>query len=87
MENRRIYISDIHMNAGKGFQGLKKLAKNKKIAVLYLPGNHDMGVTRELVEKYFPEMQQFEHRTSFKCLQGVCILHQTAKSRCVSIIR
>ena len=126
MEKRRIYISDIHMNAGKGFQAtkgkhsyewlgpdeakrfaaflnkindpstvqeviiigdllddwvypvdvvppslesivkapinkeivnaLKKLAKNKKIAVLYLPGNHDMGVNRELIKKHFPEM-------------------------------
>lgn len=126
MERKRIYISDIHMNAGKGFQAakdkhpyewlrpdeakrfaaflnyindpntvqeviiigdllddwvypvdmvppslesivkapinkeivqaLKRLSKNKKIAVLYLPGNHDMGVNRELVEKHFPEM-------------------------------
>ncbi|MFZ7110978.1 MAG: metallophosphoesterase [Desulfatiglandales bacterium] len=126
MEKRRIYISDIHMNAGKGFdapkgrypyewlgpeeakrfavflealgdpttiqeiiiigdlmddwvypvdvvppslqsivnapvnrdvvQALKKLSKNKEITVVYLPGNHDMGVTREFVEKNFPGM-------------------------------
>lgn len=126
MEKKRIYISDIHMNAGKGFQtdkgkhpyewlgpaeanrfadflnylndpdivqeiiiigdlmddwvypvdvvppslesivkapinkkivqALKKLCKNKKIVVLYLPGNHDMGVNIELIEKNFPGM-------------------------------
>jgi UDP-2,3-diacylglucosamine pyrophosphatase LpxH len=126
MEKKRIYVSDIHMNAGKGLQtvkgkypyewlgpaeakrfadflnylndpnivqeliiigdlmddwvypvdvvppslesivkapinkeivqALKKLAKNKKIAVLYLPGNHDMGVNIELIEKNFPGM-------------------------------
>ena len=124
MEKKRVYIADIHMNAGKGLQdsnkghpyewlgpgeadrfakflehlndpatikeiiiigdlmddwvypvdvvppslqsilsvkinkkivqALKKLAKNKKIKVVYLPGNHDMGVTRELVTKSFP---------------------------------
>jgi UDP-2,3-diacylglucosamine pyrophosphatase LpxH len=35
-------------------QALRKLAKNEKIKVLYLPGNHDMGVTGELVAKNFP---------------------------------
>lgn len=33
---------------------LKKLSMNPKINVVYLPGNHDMGVTRTLVEKNFP---------------------------------
>ena len=126
MEKKRIYISDIHMNAGKGFpaakgkhpyewlspeeakqfatflntlndpteikeviiigdlmddwvyphdmvppsletiirspvnkeitRALKKLANNKKITVVYLPGNHDMGVTLDLVKKHFPKM-------------------------------
>lgn len=126
MEKKRVYISDIHMNAGKGFpaakgkhpyewldleeakqfakflntlndptkfqdviiigdlmddwvypvdivppsleaiikapinkgitQALKKLAKNKEITVVYLPGNHDMGVTLEIVEKHFKGM-------------------------------
>lgn len=124
MEKKRIYIADIHMNAGRGFkksnsvhpyewlgkeeanrfarfleylndsatirevvilgdlmddwvypvneeppslqdildasinkkivQSSKKLANNEKIKVVYLPGNHDMGVTRELVTKNFP---------------------------------
>jgi len=126
MDKKRVYISDIHMNAGKGVkapagkhpyewlgpaearrfaafleflnrakdvqelviigdllddwvcpvdvvppspeailkaainkeivQALKKLAKNKDIAVLLLPGNHDMGVSRELVARTFPGM-------------------------------
>jgi len=126
MEKKRVYISDIHMNAGKGFeaanekhpyewlrpdetgrfaeflrflndpdsvqeiiiigdlmdnwvypvdmvppslesivkapvnrgivQALKKLSKNEKITVLYLPGNHDMGVTKELIDQNFPGM-------------------------------
>ena len=126
MEKKRIYVSDIHMNAGKGLQtgkeqhpyewlgpteakrfadflnylndpnvvqeiiiigdlmddwvypvdvvppslesivkapinkeivqALKKLAKNKKITVLYLPGNHDMGANIELIKKNFPGM-------------------------------
>ena len=126
MEKKRIYIGDIHMNAGKGFHGakgrypyewlgpeeakrfaafltvlndpasvqeviivgdlmdawvypvdmvppslqtivnapinkeiitaLKQLAKNKELRVIYLPGNHDMSVTREFVEKNFPGM-------------------------------
>ena len=37
-------------------QALKKLAKNKEINVVYLPGNHDMGVTPTLVHKYFPDI-------------------------------
>ncbi|MHC4645486.1 MAG: metallophosphoesterase [Planctomycetota bacterium] len=128
MERKRIYVGDIHMNAGKGFQArrrngkhsyewlgpkeakrfaaflkylnnpaevqeiiiigdlmddwvypvdivppglqsivnapinseivreLKRLAKNEEITVVYLPGNHDMGVTRELVAKNFRGM-------------------------------
>jgi UDP-2,3-diacylglucosamine pyrophosphatase LpxH len=126
MEKRRIYISDIHMNAGKGFktdkdkhpyewlgpaeanrfadflnflndsdtireviiigdlmddwvypvdvvppsldsivkapinkkivQALKKMCKNKNIGVLYLPGNHDMGVNLKLIQRNFPGM-------------------------------
>ncbi len=35
---------------------LKKLASNKEISVLYLPGNHDMGVTKKFVQKNFPGM-------------------------------
>jgi len=35
-------------------QALRKRSKNPKINVLYLPGNHDMGLTRELVAKNFP---------------------------------
>lgn len=35
-------------------QGLQELSKNKKINVVYLPGNHDMGVTQEFVTKNFP---------------------------------
>lgn len=35
---------------------LKKLSKKKDVRVIYLPGNHDMGVTRELVENNFPGM-------------------------------
>ncbi|MHC4741307.1 MAG: metallophosphoesterase [Planctomycetota bacterium] len=131
MEKKRIYISDIHMNAGKGFRkakgqypyewlgpdevkrfadflnfvnrakdvqelviigdllddwvypvdivppsledilkapinrpivrALKRLTAKKKnkdeeITVLYLPGNHDMGITREMIRRQFPRM-------------------------------
>lgn len=126
MEKKRVYISDIHMNAGKGHkpakgkypyewlgvseakrfarflnylndakdvqelviigdlmddwvypvnvtppslesiikapinkqivQALKKLSKNKNITVLYLPGNHDMGVNLQIIQKNFPGM-------------------------------
>ena len=37
-------------------QALKKICKNKNIKALYLPGNHDMGVNIELIEKNFPGM-------------------------------
>jgi UDP-2,3-diacylglucosamine pyrophosphatase LpxH len=36
------------------FQALRKLSQNEKINVLYLPGNHDMGATKELIAKNFP---------------------------------
>jgi hypothetical protein len=32
----------------------KNLAKNEEISVLYLPGNHDMGVNQALLTKNFP---------------------------------
>lgn len=126
MAKKRVYVSDIHMNAGKGFQpakgkypyewlsppeadrfagflqylntqddvqeivllgdllddwvypvdvvppsleviikapvnrkivqALKKMCANPNKKVLYLPGNHDMGVTRELIGRLFPKM-------------------------------
>jgi len=126
MEKKRVYISDIHMNAGKGnkppkgkypyewlgiseakrfakflnylndsktvqelviigdlmddwvypvdvvppslesiikapinkpiVQALKKLSKNENMTVLYLPGNHDMGVNLQIIQKNFPGM-------------------------------
>ena len=126
MEKKRIYVADIHMNAGKGVppakgkhpyewlgpkearrfakfleylndpakisevvilgdlmddwvypvnvvppslqsivnapinkrivQALRKLSKNPKINVVYLPGNHDMGVNGKLLAKNFPGM-------------------------------
>lgn len=126
MEKKRIYISDVHLNAGKGLTAptgkypyewigpagaklfskfvsfindpstvkevviigdllddwvcpvtmvpptlqqiinapinkqvvreLKKLSSIKEISVIYLPGNHDMGVTQELVRDNFPGM-------------------------------
>ena len=126
MGNKRVFVSDIHMNAGKGFQteknkypyewlspdeadrfadflnflngqedvqeiillgdllddwvypvdmvppsletilkapvnkkivqALKKMCANQNKKVLYLPGNHDMGVTKDLIEKLFPNM-------------------------------
>lgn len=37
-------------------QQLKDLSSNNEISVIYLPGNHDMGVTKELVESNFPGM-------------------------------
>ena len=37
-------------------QALRKLSRNPKINVVYLPGNHDMGVTRKLLAKSFPSM-------------------------------
>ncbi|UCG57413.1 MAG: metallophosphoesterase [Phycisphaerales bacterium] len=127
MEKKRIYIADIHMNAGKGVspakgkhpyewlgpeeakrfakfleylndpgtgvqevviigdlmddwvypvdieppslqeildapinnkivKALQELSENNKINVVYLPGNHDMGVTSELIEENFEGM-------------------------------
>jgi len=35
---------------------LKKLAKNKEIKVIYMPGNHDMGITKAFIDKVWPEM-------------------------------
>lgn len=35
---------------------LKKLAKNPKIKIIYMPGNHDMGITKDFVENYFKGM-------------------------------
>lgn len=35
---------------------LKNLSSNDKISVIYLPGNHDMGVTKEFVDSNFPGM-------------------------------
>jgi UDP-2,3-diacylglucosamine pyrophosphatase LpxH len=35
---------------------LRELAKNSKIKVVYLPGNHDMGVTQGFVAEEFPKM-------------------------------
>ncbi|MBA4422288.1 MAG: hypothetical protein C0390_04190 [Syntrophus sp. (in: bacteria)] len=37
-------------------QQLKKLCKTKGIRVVYLPGNHDMGVTKEFIESKFEGM-------------------------------
>ncbi|TKJ32506.1 MAG: hypothetical protein CEE38_23085 [Planctomycetes bacterium B3_Pla] len=37
-------------------QALKELSENKKINVVYLPGNHDMGVTGDLIKENFHGM-------------------------------
>jgi UDP-2,3-diacylglucosamine pyrophosphatase LpxH len=37
-------------------KALKKLAAAPKIRVIYLPGNHDMGMTKELIEEISPDM-------------------------------
>lgn len=35
---------------------LKQLSSNKEITVIYLPGNHDMGISKELISANFPYM-------------------------------
>jgi UDP-2,3-diacylglucosamine pyrophosphatase LpxH len=35
-------------------RNLRTLAKHKEIRLVYMPGNHDMAVTREFIEKAFP---------------------------------
>lgn len=37
-------------------QALRELSENEKINVVYLPGNHDMGVTEEFVNANFEKM-------------------------------
>lgn len=37
-------------------QQLKNLSSNNEIIVIYLPGNHDMSVTREFIQSNFPGM-------------------------------
>lgn len=38
------------------FQALNRLGEAPEIRLVYLPGNHDMGVTKELIADSFPEM-------------------------------
>lgn len=35
---------------------LKKLSQNKDLSILYFPGNHDMGLTKEDIDRNFPGM-------------------------------
>jgi UDP-2,3-diacylglucosamine pyrophosphatase LpxH len=37
-------------------ENLKKLAQNPHIKIIYMPGNHDMGITEDFVENYFKGM-------------------------------
>jgi UDP-2,3-diacylglucosamine pyrophosphatase LpxH len=42
---------------------LKRLTENEEIRVIYMPGNHDMGVTEELVRDKFGEKMVFGGKT------------------------
>jgi UDP-2,3-diacylglucosamine pyrophosphatase LpxH len=48
-------ILDASINKGI-VRALRKLTENEKINVIYLPGNHDMGVTEDIVKANFKNM-------------------------------
>lgn len=50
---QEIIDADINRNI---VQELKTLSQNKELSILYFPGNHDMGLTKEDIDRNFPGM-------------------------------